>query len=80
MKASAFDLYQSPSSYDQHLASIIKWTLLKSPDVHFRASQFTKNLSCMNLEGDTLLPIQKWWDAIISAFWKYLSTNKIWSP
>ena len=29
----------------------------------------------MNLEGDTLLQIQKWRDAICSAFLQYLSAN-----
>ena len=32
----------------------------------------------MTLEGDTLIQIQKWWDAICSTFCQYLSTNKIW--
>ena len=30
----------------------------------------------MSLEGYNLLKIQKWLDAILSYFWKYLSTNK----
>ena len=30
----------------------------------------------MNLEGDTLVQIQKWWDAIFSNFWQYLSKIK----
>ena len=34
----------------------------------------------MTLEGDTLPQIQKWWDAIISDFYQYLSTNNIWPP
>ena len=34
----------------------------------------------MNLKGNTLLQIQKWWDLIISSFCQYLSTNKIWPP
>ena len=33
----------------------------------------------MTLKGDTLLQIQKWWDAIISVLCQSLSTNKIWS-
>ena len=32
----------------------------------------------MTLEENTLLQLQKCLDAISSAFWKYLSTNKIW--
>ena len=31
----------------------------------------------MTLEGNTLLQIQKWWYSILSAFFKYLQTNKI---
>ena len=32
----------------------------------------------MTLEGDTLLKLQKWWDAIFSYFCQSLSTNKSW--
>ena len=32
----------------------------------------------MTLKGDTLLHDQKRWDAILSEFWKSLSTNNIW--
>ena len=32
----------------------------------------------MNLEGDTLIQIQKWWYAILSDFCQYLSTKKSW--
>ena len=38
-----------PSSYNQPSADIIKWSLLKSPDFHSHASQFTKHLSPMTL-------------------------------
>ena len=58
----------SPSYYNQPSDDIIKCPLLKSPDYHSHSSQFTKHLSSMTLEGDTLLQIQKWWDAICSAF------------
>ena len=34
----------------------------------------------MTLEGNTLLQLQKWWDAICSAVCKSLSTNKNWPP
>ena len=34
----------------------------------------------MNLEGDTLLKIQKWWYAILYAFRQSLSTNKSCTP
>ena len=33
----------------------------------------------MTLEGDTLLQLQKLWDAIISALYQPLSTNKCWT-
>ena len=46
-----------PSSYNQPSAYIIKWELTRSPDFHFHASQITKHLSPMTLEGDTLLQI-----------------------
>ena len=59
---------------------------LTSLNCHFSSHQIfihmlhslTKHLSHMTLEGDTLLQLQKWWDAIHYAFWKYLSTNRIW--
>ena len=57
----------SPSS-GQPSAGLIKWPLLKSLEKYSHASQFTKHLSSMNLEGDTLLQLQKLWDAIRSAF------------
>ena len=52
-----------PSSYNQPSADINKLPLLKSPNFHSHASQFTKNRSPMTLEGDTLLQLQKWWCA-----------------
>ena len=71
----------SPYSYNQPSDDIIKWPLLKSPYFHSHASQFTKNLSFMNLEGDTLIQIQKLWDVICSSeFCQYLSTKKSWPP
>ena len=69
---------KDPSYYEKPSNDPIKWILLKSPEKYSHASQFTKHLSFMNLKGDTLLQIQKWWDAIISAFFKHLSTNKSW--
>ena len=66
------------SSYDQPSADLINCTLLKSPEKYSHASKFTKHLSFMTLEGDTVLQIQKWQDAIISTFFQYLSTNRIW--
>ena len=33
----------------------------------------------MNLEGDTLLQIKKWWDSIIYTFSQSFSTNKSWA-
>ena len=48
-----------PSYYNQPSDYINKLPLLKSPDSHSSASQFTKHLSPMNLEGDTLIQLQK---------------------
>ena len=70
----------SPFSYNQPSTDINKWLLRKSPNFHSHASKFTKDISPMALEGDTLLKIQKWWDAICSVFFRSLSTNKIWPP
>ena len=64
------------SSSNQPSADITKLPLLKSLGFHSHASHFTKHLSPMTLEGDTLLQLQKWWDTICSAFFLSLSTNK----
>ena len=77
---SALNSKNPPYYYNQSSDDIIKWPLLKSPDFHSHASQFTKHLSLMTLEGETLLQIQKWWDAIIFAFCQSLSTRKSWPP
>ena len=66
-----------PSSHDQILADLIKWPLLKCPIFHYQESKFTKHLSFMTIEGDTLIQIQKWSDVILSAFFQSFSTNKI---
>ena len=79
MKLSDLTLNKNYSSYDQHSADLIKWPLINSIEKYSHASQFTKHLYSMTLEGNTLLQIQKWWDVIISAFCQYLSTNKSWS-
>ena len=50
---------KSPSYYDQPSANIVKLQLLNSPEKYSHASQFTKHISFMTLEGDTLLQIQK---------------------
>ena len=49
-----------PSSYGQPSSDLIIWPLIKSPEKYADASQFTKHLSSMNLEGYTLLQSQKW--------------------
>ena len=64
------------SSYDQPSADIIKFPLLKAPEKYSHESKFTKHLSSMVLEGNTLLQIQKWWHAILYAFCQSSSTNK----
>ena len=50
-----FSIKNSPSSYKQPSADITKWPLPKPPDFHSHASKFTKYISSMTLEGDTLL-------------------------
>ena len=65
MKASSIKPNKYPSSYKQPSAGLIKSPLLKSPELHSHASQLTKNLSSMTLEGNTLLQLQKSLDAII---------------
>ena len=34
----------------------------------------------MTLEGDTIIQLQKWWDVIIVAFFRSLTTNNRWLP
>ena len=53
-------------SYEQPYTGLVKWELLKSPGKSSHAFQFTKRLSSINLEGDTLLQFQKLWDSICS--------------
>ena len=77
MKLSALNSTKPSSSYDLPPSDIIKCPLLKSPEKYPHASQFTKHLSSINLEGDKLIHIKKWWDAIISDFCQYLSTKNI---
>ena len=68
IKISALTSNKSSSSYDQHYNDIIPWSLLNSTEKYSNASKFTKHLSSMNLEVNTLIHIHKWWDAIIYAF------------
>ena len=68
MKLSAIISTKPFYSYNQTSAYLIKWTLLKSPEKYYHASQFTKHVPSMTLKGNTLLKIQKWWDSILSAF------------
>ena len=79
-KLSPLKQNNSPSSSNQPSAYINNCPLLKSLDFHSYALHFTKHLSIINIEGDTLLQLQKWWYAIRSTFRQYLSTNKIWLP
>ena len=79
MKLSAITLKRKYSSYDQTSADLINCPLPNSPEKYSHASQFNKHISFMNLEGDTLLQIQKWWDAILYDLCQTLSTNNIWT-
>ena len=63
-------------SYNEPSVDIIKWPLLKSPNFHSHASQFTKHISAMTLERDTVLKIQKWLGSIRFALFQSLSINK----
>ena len=56
--------HNSNSSSNQHSADITKWTLLKSPYFHSHALKFTKYISPISLEGDTLPQLKQWWDDI----------------
>ena len=47
----------------------ITWQVFTCITIH-------QKLSSMNLEGDTLLQLQKWWDSIWSALYQSLSTSK----
>ena len=78
MKLLTLNSNKSPSSYYQPSYDLIKLTLPKSPEKYSHASQFTKHLSFMTLEGNNLLQIKKLCYAIISAFFQPLSTNKTW--
>ena len=74
-KLSPINPKKYPSSYNQPSADINKWPLLKSTYFLSHASQFTKNISPMTLEGKTLIQLKKWQDYIRSAFFQYISTN-----
>ena len=78
MKLSILNSNKFTSSYNQPSADLIKWTLLKLPGKYSHVSQFTTNLYSIILKVDNLFKIQEWWDSILSAFYQYLSTNKIW--
>ena len=80
MKLLTLNSNNCPSCYDQPSAGIIKWTLINSPETYSHASKFTKRISFMTLEGDTLLQIQKLWDSIFSSFFQSLSKKYIWPP
>ena len=63
-KFSPPDSHNSRSYYNQTSDGITKSPLLKSPYFHSHDLQFTKHLSPMTLEGETLLQNQKLWDSI----------------
>ena len=49
---------KSSSYSEQPTTYIMKWKLLKSTEKYSYASQLTKNVSSLNLEGDTLFQIE----------------------
>ena len=59
MKISALASNKPPSSYDQTSDDIIQFPLLKSPEKYPHASQFTKHISSITLEVETIIHIQK---------------------
>ena len=77
MKIPTLTSNKTYSSYEQSSSDLTKFTLLKSPEKYLHELQLNKHLFPMNLEGETLLQIQKRWDSILSALCQYLSTNKI---
>ena len=77
MKLSALASNKPPSSYDQTSDDIIQLPLLKSPEKYPHASQFTKHISSITLEVETIIHIQKLWDSILSEFFQSLLTKKI---
>ena len=64
-----------PSSFDKTLTDLLKLKLLKTPENSTHASQFTKHLIPLTLEGGILIQLHLWWDIIISSYCKYLSTS-----
>ena len=76
IKLSSINSNKPSSYYEQPSADIIKLLLINEPEKYSHASQFTKNIFSMNLEGDNILQIKKLWDAILYDFCKYVSTNK----
>ena len=72
MKISAMIPNKPSSPYEQPSPDLNKWPIIKSSNKYSHASQFTKHLSSMNLSGDTLLQLPKWWYAIHSSFCQYL--------
>ena len=65
--------------YEQTPADIIEQKLLKLPEKYSYAPKSTKTFSSLNLEGETILQLQKWFDTIQYDFYQYLSTSNIWT-
>ena len=80
MKSFALNSYIYPSYYYRPSADIIKWPILKSPYFHSHASQFTKHLSFVTIEGDTHIQLQNGGMPFISSLCQYPSTYNIWPP
>ena len=59
MKISAITSNNISSFSYQMNAYLVKWPLLKSPDKYSHALQFTKNVSPLNLEAETIPQIKK---------------------
>ena len=78
MKLSSTASIQYFSLYQTH-TDLLKWLLLKTPEKSTHASQFTKHLTYLTLEGVTLLQLHKWWDTIRYAYFQSLPTNNLWT-
>ena len=58
IKLSTINQNKSPFSHEKPSSDLIKWPLFKSPEKYPHASQFTKHIYCVTLEGDALLQIK----------------------
>ena len=53
-----------PSTSDKTHTDPFKFQIIKTTKKSTHETQFSKHLTNLILEGDSLIQIQKWWDAI----------------